>query len=247
MSRDDPCAASPVRLGLAAARTNIVPAAIIAVVAIGVLAGYRHWPAFHDTLEVVRSWKERFGFGFSAVSTGIFGGFLPVLFRLIPRETRRDPQWRHLPFFVGFWACKGVEVDALYRFQAWLFGDSPAAEVVVAKVFVDQFLYVPFWAVPTMMGAYLWMDSRFRIARTIRRLGARWYRNRCLPLLLANWGVWTPAVAVIYNLPLSLQLPLQNLVLCLFVLLVMILTRAETPDDQARPPGQNSKASPRER
>ena len=227
MGNNDQAGPHPLRRGWDAARTNALPGAIIVLVALGVLLGYHHWTAFRDGLEVISAWKLRFGYLFSAVSTAVFGGLLPLLFRLIPPETRKDPQWRHLPFFLGFWAFKGIEVDALYRLQAWMFGDTSSPWVVVVKVIVDQFVYCPLWAVPTMVLAYLWKDSGFRVGTTGRKLGSRWYSRRCLPLLVANWGVWVPAVAVIYNLPLALQLPLQNLVLCLFVLLVMILTREE--------------------
>jgi hypothetical protein len=216
-----------VRRGWKAARTNVRPGLVIVMVALGVLVGYHRWPAFHETLEVVREWKLRFGFAFSAVSTGVFGGLLPVLFRLIPRETRKDPQWRFLPFFVGFWALKGIEVDAFYQLQAGIFGDTTDVRVVVVKVVVDQAVYCPVWAVPTTMLAYLWKDSGYSVAEVRRRLGAHWYLERCLPLLLASLAIWVPAVAIIYVLPLALQLPVQNLVLCLSVLLVMILTREE--------------------
>ena len=222
-----------VRRGWEAARTNALPGLIIALAALGVLVAYHRWPAFHDLLEVVRGWKLRFGFAFSALSTAIFGGLLPVLFRLIPAATRRDPQWRSLPFFVGFWAYKGIEVDALYRLQAWIFGDTTNLWVVAAKVFIDQFIYCPIWAVPTMMLAYLWKECGFSVAGVRRRLGERWYLTRCLPLLIANLGVWVPAVAIIYALPLALQLPMQNLVLCLFVLVVMMLTREEPQGSSA--------------
>jgi hypothetical protein len=215
------------RRGWKAARTNARPGLVIVMMVLGVLAGYHRWPAFHEILEVVREWKLRFGFAFSAVSTGVFGGLLPVLFRLIPRETRKDPQWRFLPFFIGFWALKGIEVDALYRLQAWVFGDRADPWVVAAKVCIDQLVYCPVWAVPTMMLAYLWKDCGFRAKEARRRLGRRWYLTRCLPLLIANLGIWIPATAIIYALPLALQLPLQNLVLCLSVLLVMILTRED--------------------
>lgn len=215
----------PLRSGWDAARTNALPGTIILLVALAVLIGYHRWPAFHDMLEVISDWKLRYGFLFSAVSTAVFGGLLPVIFRMIPAETRSDPQWRYLPFFLGFWALKGIEVDALYRLQAWMFGDTSSPWVVLVKVIFDQGIYVPLWAVPIMVLAYLWKASGFRIGATRRKLGRHWYSRRCLPLLIANWGVWIPAVAVIYNLPLALQLPLQNLVLCLFVLLVMIMTR----------------------
>jgi hypothetical protein len=37
--------------------------------------------------------------------------------------------------------------------------------------------------------------------------------------------VWVPAVAIIFQLPTSLQLPLQNLVCCFYTLMVTFLTR----------------------
>ena len=68
---------------------------------------------------------------------------------------------------------------------------------------------------------------RVQRGRGAAAVGERWYLTRCLPLLIMNLGVWVPAVAIIYALPLALQLPMQNLVLCLFVLVVMMLTREE--------------------
>ena len=227
--KKNPASSHPLRIGWEAARTNALPGLVILGVALGMLLGYRHWPAFHDALELVRGWKLRLGFGFSALSTALFGGLLPLLFRLIPATTRHDVPWRHLPFLVAFWAFKGVEVDLLYRLQAFVFGDRAELPVVVAKVFIDQFVYGPLWAVPTMVVAYLWKDSGFRWVPLRQALGPGFYRCRCLPLLIANWGVWVPAVVVIYQLPLALQVPLQNLILCLFVLMVMILTRGGEP------------------
>ena len=34
--------------------------------------------------------------------------------------------------------------------------------------------------------------------------------------------VWTPATAIVYSLPTALQIPLFNLTLCFFVLLVSV-------------------------
>jgi hypothetical protein len=61
-------------------------------------------------------------------------------------------------------------------------------------------------------------------------MGERWYRRRVLPVMVSNWGVWIPAVSIIYMLPPALQLPLQNLVLCLWALMLIFLTspRGET-------------------
>ena len=51
-----------------------------------------------------------------------------------------------------------------------------------------------------------------------------WYARRVLPVMIAVWGVWVPAVACIYALPLPLQLPLCCLVNCFWVILFSLIT-----------------------
>ena len=115
-------------------------------------------------------------------------------------------------------------MDALYRLQAHVFGDAVALGVVLSKVLVDQFVYCPIWAVPTTVILYLWKDCGFSVARTKANLGERWYYRRAVPVMVSNWGVWIPAVTLIYFLPQPLQLPLQNIVACFWVLLLMFIT-----------------------
>ena len=43
--------------------------------------------------------------------------------------------------------------------------------------------------------------------------------------LIGLWGVWVPAVTIIYSLPASLQIPLFNVVLCFYALLFSTLNR----------------------
>ena len=87
-------------------------------------------------------------------------------------------------------------------------------------------------AVPPTALAYAFKDADLSLKRTldpIRRQGlGRWMYQVVLPLLLSNWGVWIPAVVVIYCLPLPLQLPMQNLVLCFWSLLLIFQVRPET-------------------
>jgi hypothetical protein len=45
-----------------------------------------------------------------------------------------------------------------------------------------------------------------------------------LPITVANVAVWVPAVVAVYLLPLPLQLPMQNLVLCLWALMLVFMT-----------------------
>jgi hypothetical protein len=43
--------------------------------------------------------------------------------------------------------------------------------------------------------------------------------------LMSTWAVWIPAVAIIYCLPPPLQIPLFNLVLCFWVLVLSFISR----------------------
>jgi hypothetical protein len=73
---------------------------------------------------------------------------------------------------------------------------------------------------------YDWTNSHFRGSALVADMRAGgWIRRRVVPVLISNLGVWLPAACIIYALPTPLQLPLQNLVLCFFTLLVAHQTR----------------------
>lgn len=223
----------PIAQGLAAARANLLPGAVLWGIGLFVVLSYYYWPQAEDVFATIADWKTEYGFFFAAVSTAFFGGVLPFFFQKLQLGSGRRAPWIHLPFVAGYWAFRGVEVDALYRVQAYFFGDSNALGAVVPKVLVDQFLYCPLWAIPTMVLVYLWKDSGFSLARMREKLGTRWYYRRVVPVMVSNWGVWLPAVALIYHLPQPLQLPLQNIVVCFWVLLLMFLTARDRDEGHA--------------
>jgi hypothetical protein len=233
---EHPAAANPLRQGLAAAKVNALPGLALVATAVAILIAYHLLPPVTAVLDRLAAWKLRYGFGYSIISTALFGGVLPILV-LQCRPTRRHRQaLRHLPFFALFWATKGIEVDALYRLQAAMFGEGASLGIILPKVLIDQFVYVPLWAVPSTVVAYLWRDCGYRLHALRDQLSGRWYRRRVVPVLLSNWGVWVPTVAVIYCLKLPLQLPVQNLILCLWALLVMFLTDEESVTGPAGEP-----------
>ena len=47
--------------------------------------------------------------------------------------------------------------------------------------------------------------------------------------IITNWLVWIPSVLLIYLMPPMLQIPLFNLVLCFFVLVLAILNTDPSP------------------
>jgi hypothetical protein len=211
--------------GLKAGRRNLVPAVGIVLLAGAIVAAYHHWDPARQALEAVRGYREAVGLPFGIVSTAIFGGIIPMLVkRLVLREAVS------LGLFVFgtlFWAYKGLEVALLYEFQAWLWGEGSSLSQIIAKVFVDQAIYNPLLAVPNMLLGYLWADCGFSFRNLRAALNDRGYWVRALPILISNTAVWLPTVALIYVLPTALQLPVQNLVLVGWVLLLTLLARRE--------------------
>lgn len=231
---------NPIRRGLEAARANVLPGIVLQVVAVSILLAYYFAPASRFVFDAVAHWKETYGFGFSMVSTGLFGGAIPLLVARLSPSVRGTPQvaWRHLPFLTAFWALKGIEIDLLYRIQTALFGADPTVGGVVIKTVLDQLVYCVLWAVPGTVIAYQFKEHGYSLARMRPHLGPNfrgWFREHTLPVLLSNWGVWIPAVIIIYCLPAQLQLPIQNVILCLWAVLILWLTRHEpaTPDEAA--------------
>ncbi|MFW5845255.1 MAG: Mpv17/PMP22 family protein [Planctomycetota bacterium] len=211
------------RQGLFAARRNLLPALAIQAMALLVLLLWHWHPGTRQLLSDLATIKDAHSYPFAFVSTGIFGGVIPILVRWF--WLREGAAKGFLPGLTLFWALKGLEVNGLYDLQALLVGADQQVVTVVTKVFFDQFVYVPFWAVPTMVIGYGLVEGEFRPWRHMLR--ASWYRQRYFPTMIANWAVWVPTVAIIYCLPTPLQLPLQNLILCMWSLLAAVLTRGE--------------------
>lgn len=224
-------------LTLAALRANVLPGLVIWAVGAAVVIGYYHWPACREVLEQVGRFKQAYGLMFSIPSLALFAGVVPFVLQLLQRDAATNFSWRFFLFLLVFWGYKGAEVDGLYRLQVSMFGDNAQPTTLVAKVLFDQLIYVPIWAVPSMVMSYLWAHNGFNFKALREALGGRWYRRTILPILLPNWMVWFPAVTLIYMLPEPLQLPVQNLVACLFSCMLLFLTRHE--DEVAAPLPEN--------
>ncbi|QNN24654.1 hypothetical protein HED60_21050 [Planctomycetales bacterium ZRK34] len=214
---------SPLTRGLRAARATAPAGALLLSVALAILLGYHYVPPVTRALDRLAEIKTTAGLIFPIISTALFGAVIPICMQQALPSTREPGVWRRMPFLTLLWAFKGIEVDLLYRGEAYLIGDNAQPLTIITKVAFDQFVYCPLWAVPTVVLAYALPDVGYSLRRLRSNMGPQWYRRRVIPLLLANWFVWVPAVAVIYCLKQPLQLPIQNLVLCLWAILVMLL------------------------
>jgi hypothetical protein len=236
MPTDCPTLEAPWRAGVRGARENLMPGLVLQLVALAVVVAYYQHPAIHHAVNALADLHRRAGLAFGIVSTGLFGGLIPVLYLQARRATRARFSGAGGAALVAFWSYKGIEVDLWYRFMAYAVGEDGNAATITTKMFLDQFVYCPVLAVPVTVLLYEWIDAGFEGRRVMRDIRAgRWYRRRVLPVLLSNLGVWVPAVCIIYALPTPLQLPLQNLVLCFFTLLLAhVMPRRESARSAGR-------------
>lgn len=220
---------APWRLGVVAARANRWPGLMLSVFAVGLLLSYWYVPTATAALDAVAGFKDEQGWRFVLVSTALFGGVIPWIVQRLRPATRHFSPWPHLWFLAAFWGIKGVEIDLLYRVQAIWFGHGSDPATVTKKIAFDMGLYAPIWAMPTTLAAYAFMNNRFSFRGLSGLDLRRWISRVLLPITISNWSVWVPAVMVIYCLPLALQLPVQNLVLCFWSLLLVFQVSASTP------------------
>lgn len=226
-------APQPWRESLAAARANLAPGLVLQAFALLVLLAYFFHGPSHHALDALAALKTRWGWRYSLAATSLFGGLIPFLVMRMNRGIRAATPLSHGLFFLLFWAEKGVEVDFFYRFQGWLFGNHADIGTVAAKVLFDQLVYSVIWSTPTALIAFRWKDSGFRFGSLPP---ARWipYLKAVMPkALFGLWGVWIPAVTIIYCLPPALQIPLFNIVLCFYALLFTTLSRDPANSDPA--------------
>ena len=217
---------APWRAGFRSARANLIPGLVLQLIALALVTAYYQNEGTREALNRLAAWRAEVGVPFAIVSTGFFGGLLPVLYLWALPNTREHFTFPQGATITAFWCYKGFEVDLLYRLLARFVGSGHDVGTIAIKTAVDQFVYGPVLAVPVTVVVYEWVEANFDFEVLKADVRARgWFYRKVLPLLISNFWVWLPTVCIIYTLPTALQLPLQNLVLCFFTLLLAHLSR----------------------
>lgn len=210
--------------GLLAARKNFFAGVALWIFGITIVVSYYNWPSARALFDQVSELKIAWGFFFSILSTAIFGGLIPSLITAISNGYSFTRNVYLTLTNVGLWGFKGIELDLLYRGQAYVFGADNQISTIAFKTLFDQLIYVPLIGLTNVILFVLWRDLNFSCRRFRAALGPNWYANRILPVIISNWFLWVPAVVLIYSLPTSLQLPIQNLVLVFWNLILFFFT-----------------------
>jgi len=206
-------------------RKNRIPAFILQGFAASLLVLYFMVEPVRNAFQVIGDLKSETDPWFAMVTTALFAGVIPWTVQAFRGRFPKGRRLYHLLFLALYWAIQGFAVDTLYHWQENTFGNGRDLQTLAVKVLIDQFPFNLFWGTPNSVVWYGWRDAdfswrRFREQNPMPRL-----INRYVTIQVSVWIIWIPAVMMIYTLPLDLQIPLFNLVICFFSLLLATVSR----------------------
>lgn len=213
------------RLGWGGAKANVLPGIALWMIGLALVISYYQLGSVALAFDQVGRLKTRTSPWFAMVSTAIFGSLIPWLVACLLLSKEKRQPFRQVPWLFVFWAFHGWQVDKLYYLQSVFFGNGNDVVTIVSKTIVDQFLWCPLLAMPQVVLFYLYVQQDLSRQGFQQALARKSYCQRAIPLLIANWVVWIPSVALIYLFPLALQLPLQNLILAIWCLIISFFSK----------------------
>lgn len=205
----------------AAIGANLLPGVCLQLFALTIGLSYFYWPASQPMFQFFADLKLEYGALYAVISTALFGGLLPFVYMFMSGKIRFLP-FSQLLFYVLIWAFLGGLINGFYGFQVVLFGDGNDWLTIVKKTAFDQFVFSTFLTGPMIALAFLWKDQQFNWQKTKMHFDEL-IKVQIPTTVVTTWIIWIPAVSVIYMMPSNLQIPLFNLVLCFFVLILAIL------------------------
>ena len=200
----------------------------IQVCALLLVVGYFSVPVVNRVCGELMQLRQWGGLWVAAAVSAVAGGLLPELFKwgIGIRVKLTGKYAAYLAYNSGFFFVNGLCVDLSYTWQSMFWG-SGGLEVALAKMAVDQFLFTPFYFLPSGALAFTWRDFGFSGRRLREDLKAGWYRRRVLPALLPCWCYWIPMTLMIFSLPRDLQLCLFAFALAAWNLVAVYVLSAE--------------------
>ncbi len=189
---------------------------------LSIVLAYYFYPPVQSALNHLAEIKTRMGYSYTAIAAVIAGAIIPELLRIIVFQhwkVRRE-NFTNLLFSIPLWSVLSVIVDFFFRCQADWFGHEATFSVVAKKVLVDQFLYNTLYACPVQTWVYDWKNRSYSTKGISSFFTVSYYKEKIVPTLFANWGVWLPLTSILYSLPSNLQIPLFALALSIWVMML---------------------------
>lgn len=204
--------------------------ALVVWAAMAIMVGaYYQCPTVHHLFQWMMEIKSRGGYLLSGLANGFSTGILAEIFcvYLVQRGQWKRANIENAAFKFFILGGEGILVDAFYRFQSHCFGDGTDWITLTIKVAVDMLIFCPFLATPYLAVMFFWKNQNYCWAHVRRELQSRmgFYEQHVMPLQISTWCFWIPLVAMIYSVPLLLQMPMLILMGALWGVLIVAITR----------------------
>ena len=198
-----------IRPGLLAVRNYYRVFLFFQAIAIGLYLTYYRVPYVQQAVDAFANWKTSGGLLLSAFLTALAGTVLPESVRTLvgPDRNWSGARFRKLGWNFLFFGFNGLLVDLFYVLQASLFGVGNSWSVVLPKMALDFFGFIPLLALPMSVSYFLWLELDWSPSRILCAWGWPLYRDRVVPLLIPDFVYWGPILIFLYGLPLNLQVP----------------------------------------
>ena len=209
----------------AAFRENRLSCFVLNVIVVLLVTSYYYVPAIAGLWQALGEFKTRWSYAFSLASTVFAAVLMPSFVQWLTGSLPSQDRVKRIALLALFWGYRGMEIDLFYHVQSWLFGNGNDVITLTKKVIMDQVVLSPVWFVPTYVIALRWVDHGGSWTRTRTSLNRDFWQRTIPTILITNWLIWIPAVALIYSLPAALQFPLFSLVMTFFILIVTLMAR----------------------
>ncbi|MCS7008899.1 MAG: hypothetical protein N2035_07385 [Chthoniobacterales bacterium] len=215
-----------VELSVQALRMNFLPGLVLQGLMVVFFCAYLWHEGTQEFLRMVSEWKRQAGVLFAFCAYFFSGGVLPEVLRwaLFQKFRLEVGNIQRVGIAGFFWGGMGVVVDFLYRFQMMLFGSGNDFWTVAKKVAFDQFVFSPFVGLPLVMVYFHFWERGRRWSAVLEVFRFDFLLRRALPVMVASWFVWIPAVTLVYNMPNLLQIPIAVTIHAFWVLVFTTIT-----------------------
>ena len=209
------------RVGLASARANAVPAVVLWTMAGTLVAGYYGSDWVRSAMEPVESRLAELGAWGGCLSLAFYLGVLPGVFFIFVRSLRPERPFATCVAQSAWNGLLGVLCTYFFLLQDWLFGTGRDFGTLACKTALDQFAWTAFVIAPLNAVFYFWVSRGFSFVRVRGDWPKGFFRNLVLPNLLMNWLIGIPNNFAVYAFPAALRVQVIGLLGAFWVLVCL--------------------------
>ena len=182
------------------------------------------WPWWKGALEAIGKFKEETGITFAIICTMVAGGIVPTIVHYLAEDDEDQMKARQSLGKILYWAASGAIAFYFIEWQTKFWGEDREPLTVLQKVSFDQLVFAVFVNTNLVVFFYLLIDQDYSWERVKAALRRKVFFHRYLVLLIASYAVWLPAKVVIYAVPADLTFPFQTLMICLWGVILNLLS-----------------------